>query len=110
MAAHNLSEHTSSKPPIGRSHGGGSGRLLSPQPGRPYVLVDIERSWPPLPNLDGRLQVVSHWRGIELATRAGNVRGGLPYSVVLGRRGYVLAICYGQLDQTRLAQVVEAAL
>ena len=48
--------------------------------------------------------------GIELAARAGNVRAGLPYSVVLDRGGNVLAIFSGQLTESRLAQVIDRAL
>jgi peroxiredoxin len=54
--------------------------------------------------------LIGHAGAIELSRRAGNLQGGLPFTVVLDREARVLAVFQGALTEDRLAIVVAPAL
>jgi len=47
---------------------------------------------------------------IELSRLAGNARGGLPYTIVLDRKGRALRLFHGDLTEATLAPFVDRAL
>lgn len=49
-------------------------------------------------------------KGIELMQALGNSRAGLPYTVVINRRGVIVASKLGAMSQTELEAAAEAAL